>query len=245
MPVTAERFDARSWPDDQLDTLFGGAFPAFIVADQVAKQYIGRVREWFPGLNIILVDDDQVPVATGWGVPIRWNGHVADLPSGYTDTTKRAVEGRERAESPDTLVICGGIVSRARSGQGLAGQLITALRDLAPAAGCERVLAPVRPTLKPAYPLTPIDAFAYWTRPDGAPLDPWLRTHWRLGGRIIATAPASQTMTGTVDDWQAWTGMAFPSSGEYVIPAGLNTLHIDREHDCGTYVEPNVWVQHR
>lgn len=52
-------------------------------------------------------------------------------------------------------------------------------------------------------------------------------------------------MTGTVHDWQAWTGMAFPSSGEYVIPAGLSTLHIDREHDCGTYTEPNVWVQHR
>ena len=62
----------------------------------MAKQYIGRVREWFPELNIILVDDDQVPVATGWGVPIRWNGHVPDLPSGYTDTTKCAVHGAER-----------------------------------------------------------------------------------------------------------------------------------------------------
>ena len=72
MPLTAERFDARSWPDDQLDTLFGGAFPAFITADQVAKQYIGRVREWFPELNIILVDDDQVPVATGQPVPRDW-----------------------------------------------------------------------------------------------------------------------------------------------------------------------------
>src|ERR1022692_4671523 len=152
MHLTAERFDARSWPDDQLDTLFGGAFPAFITADQVAKQYIGRVREWFPELNIILTGDDQVPAATGWGVPIRWNGHVPDLPAGYTDTTKRAVEGRERAEAPDTFVICGGIVSPALAGRGLAGPLITALRDLAPAAGCERVLAPVRPTLNPADP---------------------------------------------------------------------------------------------
>jgi len=84
-----------------------------------------------------------------------------------------------------------------------------------------------------------------WTRPDGAPLDPWLRAHWRLGGRIIATAPQSQTMTGTVDDWQHWTGMLFPSAGQYVIPGGLSTLHIDLDSDRGTYVEPNVWVQHR
>jgi Acetyltransferase (GNAT) family len=245
MTLAVERSDARSWRDDQLEPLFGGAFPAFITADQVAKKYIGRVREWFPDLNIILIDEDDVPVATGWGVPIQWNGDISDLPAGYTDTTRRAVEGRERAEEPDTLVICGGIVSPARTGQGLAGELITALRDLAPAAGWKRVIAPVRPTLKPQYPLTPIETFARWTRPDGAPLDPWLRTHWRLGGRIIATAPRSQTMTGTVEDWQTWTGMPFPSTGEYVIPHGLSTLHIDRETDFGAYTEPNVWVQHR
>ena len=245
MAVTVERLDARTWPDDVLDPLFEGAFPEFIVADVTAKKYIDRVREWFADLNIILIDEDQTPVATGWGVPIRWNGELEDLPAGYTDTTKRAVEGRERGEKPDTFVICGGIVSRDRTGQGMAGELITALCDLAPAAGCARVLAPVRPTLKPAYPLTPIDTFAGWTRPDGAPLDPWLRTHWRLGGRIIATAPRSQTMTGTVAEWESWTGMAFPSTGEYVIPRGLSVLHIDRENDLGSYVEPNVWVRHR
>lgn len=245
MAVTVERLDARTWPDDVLDPLFEGAFPEFIEADVTAKKYIDRVRKWFADLNIILVDEDQAPVATGWGVPIRWNGELEDLPAGYTDTTKRAVEGRERGEEPDTFVICGGIVSRDRTGQGMAGELITALRDLAPAAGCARVLAPVRPTLKPAYPLTPIDTFAGWTRPDGAPLDPWLRTHWRLGGRIIATALRSQTMTGTVAEWESWTGMAFPSTGEYVIPRGLSVLHIDRENDLGSYVEPNVWVRHR
>jgi len=52
-------------------------------------------------------------------------------------------------------------------------------------------------------------------------------------------------MTGTVDDWQHWTGMLFPSAGQYVIPGGLSTLHIDLDSDRGTYVEPNVWVQHR
>jgi hypothetical protein len=244
MTLTAERSDARSRRDDELEPLFGGAFPAFITADQVAKKYIGRVREWFPDLNIILIDEDDVPVATGWGVPIRWNGQVADLPAGYTDTLRRAVESRERGDTPDTLVICGGIVSRDRRGQGLAGELIATLRDLAPAAGLNRVTAPVRPTLKRQYPLTPIETFARWTRPDGAPLDPWLRTHWRLGGQIIATAPRSQTMTGTVEDWQSWTGMPFPSTGEYVIPDGLSTLRMDRETDFGTYTEPNVWVQH-
>lgn len=245
MKLTAERSDARSWPDDQLNPLFDGAFPAFITADQEAKKYIGRVREWFTDLDIMLVDEDGGPAATGWGVPVRWNGTIDDLPAGYTDTTRRAVEGRERGDEPDTFVICGGIVSRARTGQGLAAALVTALRELAPANGLTRVIAPVRPTLKPRYPLTPVEEFASWTRPDGAPLDPWLRTHWRLGGRIIATAPRSQVMTGTVADWEGWAKMALPATGEYVIPDGLSTLHIDRAADSGTYTEPNVWMQHR
>jgi hypothetical protein len=79
----------------------------------------------------------------------------------------------------------------------------------------------------------------------GAPLDPWLRTHWWLGGQIIATAPQSQTMTGTVQEWEAWTGMVLPATGEYVTPRGLSTLHIDIDEDRGTYTEPNVWVRHR
>jgi hypothetical protein len=52
-------------------------------------------------------------------------------------------------------------------------------------------------------------------------------------------------MTGTVSEWEGWTGMALPSTGDYVIPGGLSVLHIDRDEDRGSYVEPNVWVRHR
>ncbi len=107
------------------------------------------------------------------------------------------------------------------------------------------VLAPVRPTLKVRYPLTPIDRFGSWTREDGAPLGPWLRTHWRLGAAVVASAPRSQTMTGTVEQCQRCTGMPFPDSGDYVIPDGLSTLRIDRDGDPGVYVKPNVWMQHQ
>ncbi|MDN5798324.1 MAG: hypothetical protein L0H79_21600 [Intrasporangium sp.] len=52
-------------------------------------------------------------------------------------------------------------------------------------------------------------------------------------------------MTGTVAQWQVWTGMCLPTTGTYVIPDGLSTLSIDVERDTGVYVEPNVWMQHR
>ena len=31
---------------------------------------------------------------------------------------------------------------------------------------------------------------------------------------------------------------------EYIISQGMSVLKIDRDADLGTYVEPNIWVQH-
>ena len=106
-------------------------------------------------------------------------------------------------------------------------------------------LESTKPTAVPQYPLIPIDVYAHWTRPDGLPLDPWLRTHIRMDAKILAVAPQSQIMTGSVTQWEAWTGMTLPASGQYVIPGGLSTLRIDYDADEGRYVEPNIWVQHR
>lgn len=243
--LTVVRTDAREWSEQQLAELYSDGFPEFITADKLAKQYIGRVREWFPEWNLTLVDAGQGPVATGWGVPIRWDGTVADLPSGYTDTTVRAVEGREQGVVPDTLAICGAIVAGRRAGQGLASRLLAVLRDAAVRVGLQRVIAPVRPTLKQQYPLTPIETYMTWTRPDGMALDPWVRTHLRMGASILAPAPESQQMTGTVVEWEQWSGILLPSSGDYVIPQGLSVLHLDRDADVGTYTEPNIWIRHQ
>ena len=46
-------------------------------------------------------------------------------------------------------------------------------------------------------------------------------------------------------EWETWTRMAFPETGDYVFPAGLATVHIDRERDLGEYSEPNVWIIHQ
>ncbi len=245
MALVVERMTDRLRPDDQMERLFSDGWPAFITADQQVKRYIGAVRDLFADLELVLLDPNGVIAAAGWSVPIRWNGELADLPDGYSDSLARAVDGHRSGAPPDTLVIAAAQVHPDRRGRGIAAELLNALAALAEERGWARVIAPVRPTLKARYPLTPIGVFAAWTRADGAPLDPWLRTHWRLGARIIATAPRSQAMTGTVAEWEAWCDMVFPTSGEYVIPDGLATLHIDRDADRGTYVEPNVWVQHR
>ena len=52
-------------------------------------------------------------------------------------------------------------------------------------------------------------------------------------------------ITGTVAEWESWAGMPFPASGDYVVPDALNLVSVDHARDVVTYVEENLWVQHR
>ena len=111
-------------------------------------------------------------------------------------------------------------------------------------AGLGSMVAPVRPTLKAAYPLQDFATYCAWRRADGTPFDPWLRTHEAMGATIIGPAMASQTITGTLEQWQRWTGMRFPASACYAIPGALAPLDIDLAADTGICLEPNLWMEH-
>jgi hypothetical protein len=49
---------------------------------------------------------------------------------------------------------------------------------------------------------------------------------------------------GTVAEWESWTGLTFPDSGDYVVPTATSPVAIDRNQDEGVYLDQNVWVVH-
>ena len=49
---------------------------------------------------------------------------------------------------------------------------------------------------------------------------------------------------GSRTDWETWTGLKLPQSGQYYIPGALNPMEMDIEKDDGVYIEPNVWMVH-
>jgi GNAT superfamily N-acetyltransferase len=237
--TSADRHDL----DEQAREAFRQVWPEFIFHDPVSSEHIGRVETYFPQYDILVLDDGQV-VAGGWGVPIGWDETIAALPEGYDGALVSAVTGYEKADRADTLCIMAAAVRSDRQGGGLAGKTLTALRERATAAGLRRVIAPVRPALKSRYPLTSMEAFAHWSRSDGLHIDPWIRTHQRLGATVLAPAPRSMIITGTVAEWEDWAAMAFPETGHYVVPDALDLVAIDREEDRGTYAETNLWMRH-
>ena len=235
----------RSCTAEQLAPLFSaGGWPAFIDADEVAAAALPRVRDRFGDHELALVDAGDV-VAAGWGVPLRWDASRDALPAGYSDSLTRALVDHDHGVEVDTFVLCAAQVRAERGGGGLAAELISALVRHAAARGLDRVIAPLRPTLKHRYPLVPIDEYVGWTRDDGEPADPWLRLHRRLGAEVIATCPASQVFTGTVTAWRQWTGLPLATDGRHLVPEALAPLDVDLGRDEGRLVEPGVWVRHR
>jgi len=90
----------------------------------------------------------------------------------------------------------------------------------------------------------PLERYAAWRRPDGLPVDPWIRLHERIGGEILGVASDSLVVTGSVAEWEEWAGMVLPETGDYVVPGALVPVHIDREANKGRYAEPNLWMRH-
>jgi len=206
----------------------------------VLNRYWPRLTEELPEFQFHGVDDDEGILARARSIPVRWNGAVADLPAGIDGAIARGFD------EGGANVLCALIVMVPRDlqGRGLSGVALEAMREIARRHGLAALIAPVRPSWKERYPLVPIERYAAWRRADGLLFDPWLRVHERLGAEVLRPEPHSLRITGTVAEWEEWTEMAFPESGEYPFPGGLAPVAIDRDADVGGYWEPNVWMRH-
>ena len=217
--------------------------PAFLNEGDVLKRLFGRVVAEYPEFLFYAWDDQREEVVgVGHASPAAWDGDAASLPDGWD----AVLEARfaEEPSTPTVLCALGITIADEWRGQGLSRRMIERMAEIGRDHGLDTLIAPVRPTLKHRYPLTPIDRYIDWRRQDGSHLDPWLRTHERLGAEIVGVAPESTVTRGTVAEWEEWTEMTFPESGAYVVPGALVPVEIDRERNEGTYVEPNVWMVH-
>jgi hypothetical protein len=206
----------------------------------VLSRYWGRLTEEWPEFQFHLLGDDGEIVARARSIPVRWDGSVDGLPAGIDGAIARGFD-EGGANALCALVI---MVPRDLQGCGVSAIAVGAMIELARRDSFESLIAPVRPSWKDRYPLVPIERYAAWRRPGGFLFDPWMRVHERLGAAVLKPEPRSLRITGTVAEWEQWTGMSFPESGDYWFPGGLATVAIDREGGTGAYWEPNVWMQH-
>jgi len=208
------------------------AWPEIVFHDAISNANWGRLYAERPEFQFALVEDGEVR-AEGNSMP------VAGMPASWRDALRTGFD----AADPDRLCAIAILVDPDHQRRGLSRLMLEHMRGLAHERGWELV-APVRPSLKHRYPLTPIERYAEWRREDGLLFDPWLRAHERLGAEIIGIAQDSLVSEGTVAELEEWCGLQFPESGSYVVPGSLVPVEIDRENDRGAYREPNVWMRH-
>jgi hypothetical protein len=67
--------------------------------------------------------------------------------------------------------------------------------------------------------------YAFRTRQDGLPHDPWLRTHVGGGGVIEKVASASMVIGSSLAKWREWTGLPFDTEGPVDVPYALTPVH--------------------
>jgi hypothetical protein len=237
--VTAAEQPDR-WLDDRTDERFGSAWPEYNLHGDQSGRYFGVLFPKYADTQLLIVDTrDGEVVARGRTIPFRWDGSLDDLPRGIDAVGIRAIED---GAPPTALSALAAEVADGVRGQGLSAVVIEAMGLIARSRGLAPLVAPVRPTWKERYPLTPIERYMQWRRGDGLPFDPWMRVHARLGATILRGEPQSMEISGSVADWESWVGMDFPEDGEYVFPGGLAPLTVSS--GTGRYWEPNVWMRH-
>jgi GNAT superfamily N-acetyltransferase len=236
--------EAQLWDED-----LRGQWPRFMLhapsSDYFfAEGVLERYRDW-----ILLCWDDARPerlAARAFSVPVALAGEDRPrLPDGGWDTIVRWAHADLMAGRPTDAASALEVLVRSEyQGHGLSTRMLTHMRANAARLGARRLVAPVRPTGKAAEPRTAMAEYAARRRDDGLAADPWLRTHERLGARIVRVAPTSFVVPGSLAQWREWTGLPFDHSGEVEVPGALVPVHCSIEHDHAVYTEPNVWMEH-
>ena len=246
--VAADDLELRTLaerPDlaDELGALLASRWPAYMLAGHPGHdEDLYALVQGAPEHQVIAVDAEDRVRGVAFSLPLTWDGTPADLPAGWDDAVTRAATLLRSGRPGDAASALSITVGSDAARRGLSVRLIEGLRAATARAGGRALIAPVRPLLKERYPLVGMEEYLTWRTSDDEAFDPWLRTHLRVGARVLGVAPASMTVTGTVADWRTWVEDPLPGPGAYVIDGGLAPLVV--ADGTGTYVEPNVWLVH-
>jgi len=222
-------------------------WPEYLNHDAVTNALWPLLHELAADYQFALLSADSNDlVAIGNCIPIRWEGDPGTLPDrGIDAVLEDGVDLLRTGATPTAASALMVVVQKQWLGKGISARALRAMAEVVGRHELGDLVAPVRPTAKQNYPLIEMADYITWRRPDGLAFDPWIRVHERIGGTIARAAPAAMRVTGTVEQWEDWTGMALPVTGTYVVPGGLVPIRIDRERDTGEYLEPACWVHHR
>lgn len=253
--MALDGFTIRSVAEDQslidsIEALVELVWPTFIRECGPYREaryhgdYPGLYRRW-PDCQRAILDENGNVVAALHCCPLAWDGDENDLPDeGWDWELETAADDLAAGRTPKTLGAVSITIHSDMRGRHMSSEVIGVMRRIGVHMGLGRLIAPVRPTQKSQHPRLSIEDYLELKTPDGFSVDPWIRTHERLGARVVKPCHQSMQLEGSVEDWRRWTGEALDSTGLHIFPGGLVPLQVDLDTGRCLYIEPNVWMVH-
>lgn len=217
----------------------------FILQDHANVKYWERLYKEFPTYQFFLLDGDAL-VGCGNCVPLYLaDKDLNNLPDeGWDWALSQAFENKESGLQANTLAALQIAINPSYRGQGVSELLVNTMKGIAQEQKFKDFILPVRPNLKHKYPLIDIDDYIQWKNENGLPYDAWIRVHARNGASIVNSCRKSMFVSGSISEWESWTGYDLKSSGQYLFPSALTPIEVNIEKNIATYSEPNVWMHY-
>jgi GNAT superfamily N-acetyltransferase len=232
---------------NRVDEFIIPSWPEFMLHDHICDRYWGELYKQFPAYQFALREpNSEKLIAAGNSIPLLWEGELGELPDeGWDWALAKGCEDHKAGLKPTILCALQIVVRSEFRRQGISYRAINTMKQIGADSGLNCLVAPVRPDEKAELPQMTIDEYIDLIDSSNLPQDNWLRAHVRIGGEIIRACPRAMHITGSVAEWEKWTGLKFDSTGDHIVPGALVPVRIDIEADRGTYIEPNVWMLHR
>ncbi|MEI6289287.1 MAG: hypothetical protein WCP19_02540 [Chloroflexota bacterium] len=232
--------------EERLNGLASAAWPEFMLHDPISAQYWNYLFTDFPKFQFAIIDTKKnTAAAMANSVPIHWAGNLEDLPEeGWDWAFQKSVSDHKEGKKPNMLCAIQVAIHPNYRHKSISREMVKEMRKTAITADLHQLIAPVRPSQKSLYPIISIDHYINWINDENLPFDGWLRVHARMGAKIIKPCHRAMQITGSISEWEKWSGLKFPESSDYVIPGALVPVQIDIENNLGIYIEPNVWMVH-
>jgi hypothetical protein len=219
-------------------------WPQFMQHDKIVEEHWPDLYTHFLKFQFALFDNNKI-VGVANSICLNWSKPLTELPdTGLDWAMQKARQDHLEGLSPNLQVGVQILIHPDYRNQGISYTMLGMMKDIAKANEIKHIALPVRPNLKSDFPMMDMQEYITRKNEDDLPFDPWVRVHVKDGGQIIGICSKSMTIEGSISDWENWTGKKFHESGEYIIDKALVPVKMNKSHDRGTYIEPNVWILH-